>query len=1682
MEENLHVRFSKNIPNSVGSGPDWLFDLDALTKIMNYQPVAAQSNDSSGIKASNSVGKEKELAKDYLLLPLCSPGPPYPQEPRNQVEEGNSNSINRVNTVSLPVNTASSSTVNAVGTNISIDLPHDLNMPNLEEIGIFEDASDDEVGAEADIHNLESTFIVCPIPTTRIHKNHPLEQVIEDLHSMPQIRIMTKSLEEHDVKQASTPMETLKPLLKDEDGEEVDVHMYRLMIGSLMYLTSSMTNIMFDVCACARYQVTPKVSHLHVVKRIFRYLKGQPKLGLWYPKDSPFDLVTYTDNDYVGASLDRKSTTGGCQFLRYRLISWQYKKQTMVANSTIKAEYVVASSCCRQGRSIANIDENEKITLDNVYNVDMAHEETVVSMQDVQVEESEHVYNDIDVNVQDEVMQDTGIKEVAEEVVKVIEIAKSMVDEVSTAGVQDVNTANEEPVSVAPTNITTAQPKQEQQQFTDVDKAKLFMELMEKRTKYFASKRAEEKRDKPPTKAQQRSIMCNYLKNMDGWKPKQLKNRSFTKILKLFEKSMERINNFIDFRTKLVEGDKEKKESKVVEGSSKRSGEDLEQEMVMKQKIKDEKETKELKECMEIVPGDGDNVTIKATPLSSKSPTIIDYKNHKDRRRNIFKSSELMEILKFQINAARGCYYCLKSLCCLYIEKVKVAEELKIVRESLSYEERGYSNIYREIIKNGNTPPRTQTVEGVETIIPPTTVEEKNQRRLEVKARSTLTMGLPNEHQLKFNSIKDAKSLLEAIEKRFGGNDATKKTQRNLLKQQYKNFATSSSERLDQTFDRLQKLVNAATSTNINNLSDVVIYAFLTSKPNSPQLVNEDLEQIHPDNLKEMDLKWQMAMLTMRARRFLKNTGRKLSLNGNEMVSFDKTKVECYNYHKRGHFARECKEPRGQDNKNRESSRSIVQVKTTNSLALVSCDGLGGYDWSNQAEEGPNYAFMAYSTSSNSSSDSKVSDCLKSCLKAVETLKSNNEQLLKDLRKSELNVIAYKEGLKSVEARLEFYKNNKTVYLEDIKHVLKLVWNYNQRVNHKNFSKKTHLYAKRTNVPRAAVTVNSARQNSSTTVTVNAARPVKTTHLKGTMNAANQMLNFSNKAHSFVKRPTQKQTAFKNSYQRVNIAKGKTVNAARPTTVVNTAWLKATINVVKVNLQDKGVIASGCSRHIRGNMSYLTNYEEINEGYVAFGGNHKGGKITRKGTKDETSGTLKSFITRVGYLMKIRYDNGTEFKNREMNQFCEMKDSKLPTAFLAKTVNTACYIQNRVLVIKPHNKSHNELFHGRTPALSFMRPFGCPVTILNTIDNLGKFDGKANEGFFVGYSLNSKAFRTADPSFPQEPKSSQDDEFQPSNDAGKKVDDVSRKENECKDQEEDDDVNSTNSINVVSSTVNAACLSGVNAVGKNTGLKLLNDPDMPTFKDISIFEDETDDEEVGVAADLNNLGSTFQASPIPTTRIHKDHPLEEPKKMIQALKDLSWIKAMQEDILQFKLQEVWTLVDLPNGKRAIGFKWVFRNKLDERVARIKAIRMFLAYASFKDFVVYQIDVKGAFLYRMIEEEVYVCQPLGFEDPDFPDEVYKVEKALYTLHQTPREWYETLSTYLLDNGFQRGKIDKTLFIRRYKGDILLVQVYVNDIIFGSTRKQLCIKFEKLMHDKFQMSSMGKLTFFLGLQVK
>nr|GFA69416.1 retrovirus-related Pol polyprotein from transposon TNT 1-94 [Tanacetum cinerariifolium] len=359
--------------------------------------------------------------------------------------------------------------------------------------------------------------------------------------------------------------------------------------------------------------------------------------------------------------------------------------------------------------------------------------------------------------------------------------------------------------------------------------------------------------------------------------------------------------------------------------------------------------------------------------------------------------------------------------------------------------------------------------------------------------------------------------------------------------------------------------------------------------------------------------------------------------------------------------------------------------------------------------------------------------------------------------------------------------------------------------------------------------------------------------------------------------------------------------------------------------------------------------------------------------------------------------------------------------------------------------------NGRTPAIGFLKPFGCHVMILNTLDNLRKFEEKGDEGYFIGYSMSSKAFRM----FNKRAKRVEDNlhvEFLETKAIKKGTKDAAN-------QEVKKDVSSLRYIA------------------------------LPNWVHDSLLESSSskpqDESSTKVPEDSGNPNPTAstsnpQADQMETLTVESPIPSVKPKKVSNALQDPSWVEAMQEELLQFKIQNVWTLVDCPKGVRPIGTKWVL-NKKDKRgivirnkarlvaqghtqeegidydevfspVARIEAIRLFLAYASFMGFTVYQMDVKGAFLYGTIDEEVYVMQPPGFQDPDFPAKVYKVEKAMYGLHQAPRACYGTLSKYLLMNGFQRGTIDQTLLIRRKREDFILVQVYVDDIIFGDILKK------------------------------
>ncbi|KAI3827321.1 hypothetical protein L1987_01394 [Smallanthus sonchifolius] len=591
-------------------------------------------------------------------------------------------------------------------------------------------------------------------------------------------------------------------------------------------------------------------------------------------------------------------------------------------------------------------------------------------------------------------------------------------------------------------------------------------------------------------------------------------------------------------------------------------------------------------------------------------------------------------------------------------------------------------------------------------------------------------------------------------------------------------------------------------------------------------------------------------------------------------------------------------------------------------------------------------------------------------------------------------------------------------------------------------------------------------------------------------------------------------------------------------------------------------------------------------------------------TKDETAEILKSYILRVENQSNLKVkiisaprtpqQNGVaERRNRTLIESARsmLADSKLPLTFWAEAVSTTCYVQNRVLIVKPLQKTPYELWLKRVPYIGFLKPFGCPCTILITHGVIPKFGAKSDEGYFVGYSSQSKAYRVFN-SRTRIVEESANVECREHVvcEQGKgpnwlfDIDSFTRIfEPLIFSNMESSSSKSTSSASTSSSdyrldfpspyirmkrpsidppSVAEAIEASTGEAGtSNTTSSNLSDQEI--FNEASsIHAEEASDDNTADNVEHNdqNLQApllTTEDNPdlnqsnheegirldvIPAQRINKEHPLEniigqihtgiqtrsksheaniclfscflsqvEPKKIDEALKHNSWIEAMQEELLQFKRQDVWKLVDLPPGQTAIGTRWVFRNKQDERgivvknkarlvaqgytqeegidydevfapVARLEAIRIFLAYAASKNFMIYQMDVKSAFLYGKISEEVYVKQPPGFVDPAHPNKVLKLDKALYGLHQAPRAWYETLSGYLLSNNFRKGAIDQTLFIKDEGGEILLVQTYVDDIIFGSTRKKLCKDFEVLMHSKFEMSSMGELNFFLGLQVK
>ncbi|KAJ9557676.1 hypothetical protein OSB04_012290 [Centaurea solstitialis] len=561
-------------------------------------------------------------------------------------------------------------------------------------------------------------------------------------------------------------------------------------------------------------------------------------------------------------------------------------------------------------------------------------------------------------------------------------------------------------------------------------------------------------------------------------------------------------------------------------------------------------------------------------------------------------------------------------------------------------------------------------------------------------------------------------------------------------------------------------------------------------------------------------------------------------------------------------------------------------------------------------------------------------------------------------------------------------------------------------------------------------------------------------------------------------------------------------------------------------------------------------------------------------------------------VRKIRSDNGTEFKNAtldayltsvgishnfsgaytpQQNGVVERRNrtlaeaartmlaySGLPLTFWAEAVSTACFTQNRTIITKRFKKTPYHIINRRVPNVKFFHVFGCRCYILNNRDNLGKFDKKADEGYFLGYSLTSKTFRvynkrtkmvmetvyvTFDETVSMTSEHSSLElgiHSQASTTTSDSITDPNSSELDllfmdafldiCADNEDlvlsrnprvdIHDVQEPSNVNDSGPSENICSTSNSDQAIPDPSVELSeltpdDQSEIPAIIDENDSQNNLDDLAILpaqlkwtrahplyiVIGDVNDGVKTRSASA--NYCLYKSFLSKiEPKNVSQALDDSDWLLAMQEELLQFKRNKVYRLVPRPQDKSIIKTKWIFRNKKDESelivrnkarlvakgysqqegidydetfapVARIEAIRIFLAYAAHKNIKVFQMDVKSAFLNGVLHEEVYIEQPEGFVDPDFPDHVCILDKALYGLKQAPRAWYETLTNHLLSKGFKRGTIDTTLFLKKEGDDLLLVQIYVDDIIFGSTNPELCTRFSKIMETEFEMSMMDML---------
>nr|GEV07651.1 putative ribonuclease H-like domain-containing protein [Tanacetum cinerariifolium] len=914
------------------------------------------------------------------------------------------------------------------------------------------------------------------------------------------------------------------------------------------------------------------------------------------------------------------------------------------------------------------------------------------------------------------------------------------------------------------------------------------------------------------------------------------------------------------------------------------------------------------------------------------------------------------------------------------------------------------------------------------------------------------------------------------------------------------NIAFVSSQNTDNTNEPVSVVASVSAASvkilvsalpNVDTLSNAVIYSFFASQSNSPQLDNDDLKQIDADDLEEMYLKWQMTMLTIRARRFLQRTGWNLRANGPTSIGFDISKVECYNYHMKWYFARECRSPK--------DTRKNVQAD----------------------EEPTNYSLMAFTSSSSSSSDNKSLD------KKIKKAEQERDGLKLKLEK-------FQTSSKDLSQLLASQTNDKTGL------------GYDSQVFTSSMFDCDEMFSSETDESLPASPIYDRYQSGERyhavplpytgtfmppkpdLVFLDAPTVNETVHATfnvdlSTTTPDKDLPSVKPVAHPIhvanLKTVIPKPKAHGNSRNRnacfVLLTRSKLVllTAVRPvpTTVSPNNVIRprpAKTGNPQHALKDKGVIDSRCSRHMKGNMSYLTDFEEINGGYVAFGGNPKGGKILIKGK------------IRTG---KLDFDDVYFVKELKFNlfsvlQICNKKNSVL-------FIDTECIIlspefklpdENQVLLRVPReNNMYNVELKNIVPSGNLNCLFA-KATLdesnlwhrrlghinFKTMNKLvkGKFNGKADKGFLVGYSVSSKAFKvfnsrnqiiqetlhinflenkpnvtrsgptwlfdidtliksmnyqpvtTGNQSNPSagvqeqfDAKKAREENVQqyvlfplwssslkdPQNTDGDATFEVKEPDDEGRKPESEVHVSPSSSAKTKKhddKTKREA--NGKSLVKLSIGYRNLNEK-FEDFSNNSINEvNATSTLVLTVRQISTNSTNTFSVAGPSNTVVSPTHGKFSYVDTSQYPDDPN-MPALEDITYSDDEEDVGAETDFSNPETTITEEDINYEEVFAPVAKIEAIRLFQAYTSFMGFMVYQMDVKSAFLYGTIEEEVYVCQPPGFEDPDYPDKVYKVVKALYGLHQAPKAWYETLANYLLENDFQRGKIDKTLFIKKQK---------------------------------------------------